>query len=102
MAARKKRRARVRTRAAKKAMGKRRRRAEPPRLPAKRTRRATGKAERGEIAAQARGEADGATGYSTGQCRARPRAERKPLKKAEPRSNRPPAVLPIPQSTFFF
>jgi hypothetical protein len=28
--------------------------------------------------------------------------ERKPLKKAEPRPNRPPAVLPIPQSTFFF
>ena len=28
--------------------------------------------------------------------------ERKPLKKAEPRANRPPAVLPIPQSTFFF
>lgn len=28
--------------------------------------------------------------------------ERKPLKKAEARSKRPPAVLPIPQSTFFF
>jgi len=28
--------------------------------------------------------------------------ERKPVKKAEPRTNRPPAVLPIPQSTFFF
>jgi hypothetical protein len=28
--------------------------------------------------------------------------ERKPVKKAEPRPNRPPAVLPIPQSTFFF
>ncbi|HEU5059510.1 MAG TPA: hypothetical protein VFU21_23410 [Kofleriaceae bacterium] len=29
-------------------------------------------------------------------------AERKPAKKAEPRPQRPPAVLPIPQSTFFF
>ena len=28
--------------------------------------------------------------------------ERKSLKKAEPSPNRPPAVLPIPQSTFFF
>lgn len=28
--------------------------------------------------------------------------ERKPVKKAESRPNRPPAVLPIPQSTFFF
>jgi hypothetical protein len=28
--------------------------------------------------------------------------ERKPAKKAEARPNRPPAVLPIPQSTFFF
>jgi hypothetical protein len=29
-------------------------------------------------------------------------AVRKPAKKAEPRPQRPPAVLPIPQSTFFF
>ncbi len=29
-------------------------------------------------------------------------AARKPAKKAEPRPQRPPAVLPIPQSTFFF
>jgi hypothetical protein len=29
-------------------------------------------------------------------------AVRKPTKKAEPRPQRPPAVLPIPQSTFFF
>ncbi len=29
-------------------------------------------------------------------------AERKPAKKAEPRPQRPPAVLPIPQATFFF
>ena len=28
--------------------------------------------------------------------------ERKPARKAEPRPDRPPAVLPIPQSTFFF
>jgi len=28
--------------------------------------------------------------------------ERKPAKKAESRANRPPAALPIPQSTFFF
>jgi hypothetical protein len=28
--------------------------------------------------------------------------ERKPIKKAEVRPVRPPAVLPIPQSTFFF
>ena len=28
--------------------------------------------------------------------------ERKSLKKSEARPNRPPAVLPIPQSTFFF
>ena len=28
--------------------------------------------------------------------------ERKPAKKAEPRPPRPPAVLPIPQSTFIF
>jgi hypothetical protein len=31
-----------------------------------------------------------------------PVADRKPVKKAEPRPQRPPAVLPIPQSTFFF
>ena len=31
-----------------------------------------------------------------------PIARRKPAKKAEPRPQRPPAVLPIPQSTFFF
>jgi hypothetical protein len=29
-------------------------------------------------------------------------AQRKPVKKAEPRPSRPPAVLPIPQATFFF
>jgi hypothetical protein len=28
--------------------------------------------------------------------------ERRPARKAEPRPERPPAVLPIPQSTFFF
>lgn len=29
-------------------------------------------------------------------------AQRKPAKKADPRPQRPPAVLPIPQATFFF
>ena len=62
---------------------------------AKRTRRATGsktKPRRAVKSPRAARRADVAS----------PVAERKPAKKAEPRPQRPPAVLPIPQSTFFF
>jgi hypothetical protein len=63
--------------------------------PAKRTRRATGTKTKAKSAVKSPRVPRGVEPVAVV-------AERKPAKKAEPRPERPPAVLPIPQATFFF
>jgi hypothetical protein len=101
MAASKKSKSSSKNRAAKKVMGKRPARG-AARTAARPTRRTTGKGDAVKTPRKraAPATAQPATRLATAALGREP--ERKPLKKAEPRPNRPPAVLPIPQSTFFF
>ena len=105
MAAMKKSKSSAKKRAAKKPAAKRQQTARPSsaKNAVKRTRRADSKRDAVKSPRQQRGQkvaAPPATRLSSGTLGREP--DRKPAKKAESRPNRPPATLPIPQSTFFF
>ncbi len=102
MAASKKSKSSAKNRAAKKAAGKRQPARGSAKTAAKRTRRVTSKGDAVKTPRKraAQLSVQSATRLASAALGREP--ERKPLKKAEPRAKRPPAVLPIPQSTFFF
>jgi hypothetical protein len=102
MAASKKTKSSAKSRPAKRTAGKRQPSRAPGKTVAKRSRRATTKndAAKSPRKRTTRSAAPPATAL-TSASRVR-EGDRKPVKKAESRPKRPPAVLPIPQSTFFF